>query len=84
MARSIRPQQQTCKACGNPDKFDFNVPDDIWETVIPAHLRNRVVCLYCFDEFASRKGVSYAPSLRSLYFAGEAAAFSFSVEWSAE
>jgi hypothetical protein len=23
------PLQQTCKACGQPDKFDFHVPDEI-------------------------------------------------------
>jgi hypothetical protein len=25
--------RQTCKACHRPDKFDFNVPDDVWGRV---------------------------------------------------
>lgn len=70
-------QQQTCKACGRPDKFNFNVPDSIWEAVVPEHLKDRVVCLYCFDGFAREAGVWYAASMGTLYFAGEGAVFEF-------
>lgn len=66
-------QRQTCKVCGRPDKFDFHVPDRIWESVVPAAYRNLAVCLYCFDEFANKKGVDYAPFVHTLYFAGDAA-----------
>ena len=78
MKRS-RPQQQTCKSCGQPDKFDFCVPDDIWEAIVPPNLQNRVVCLYCFDDYAREQGVDYADSLRTMYFAGRKAAFKFRV-----
>lgn len=71
--------QQTCKACGKRDKFNFLVPDEIWQAALPAHLHNRVVCLACFDNFATERGVAYATSLSELCFAGESAALLFSV-----
>lgn len=74
-------QRQTCKACGRPDKFDFFIPDELWHSVVPPELAGRVVCLFCFDDFASRRGVQYADALRSLYFAGDAATFEFVVAW---
>lgn len=70
--------QQTCKACGRPDKFNFDVPDDVWRAAVPAHLQNRVVCLGCFDEFAKARGVAYAKSLTEVCFAG-GASFMFKV-----
>jgi len=69
--------QQTCRVCGRPDKFDFHVPDSLWAVVVPAEYRNRVVCLYCFDEFAHQQGVEYAAGLRTLYFAGKQASLEF-------
>jgi hypothetical protein len=77
MAKSGGMVRPRCKACGNEDKFDFKVPNDVWANVVPAHLRNRVVCLQCFDRFASERGIEYARSLRALYFAGDRAAFEF-------
>ena len=71
--------QQTCKACGRPDKFDFHVPDEVWEAVAGAEYMNKVVCLGCFDAMAHQKGVDYARSLESLFFAGERASFVFGV-----
>ena len=73
-------QRQTCKACGRPDKFDFHVPDKVWAAVVPPELVNRVVCLFCFDEFARQKGVSYADHVGLLYFAGDRGSFTFVVE----
>lgn len=70
-------QRQTCKRCGCVDFFNFNVPDDIWAAVVPTDLARRVVCLKCFDELASEKGVKYAGHLRRLFFAGQAAVFQF-------
>lgn len=75
--KGVRPQ--TCKVCGRRDKFDFTVPDDIWEAVVPPTFQNRVVCLACFDAFAREKGISYAQFLHSLHFAGDKASFSFQV-----
>ncbi len=70
-------QQQTCKMCGRPDKFNFDVSDDIWNAVVPPELINHVVCISCFDGLASRVGIHYAASLYALYFAGIAAALEF-------
>ncbi len=65
---------QRCKVCGKRDKFNFSVPDDIWAEVVPEPFRQRVVCLGCFDAFASQKGVQYVHTLsRNLHFAGDAA-----------
>jgi hypothetical protein len=72
-------QQQTCKVCGRPDKFNFHVPDDIWEMVAGTEFNNRVVCLNCFDELAKEKGIKYADSLQEVYFAGSQATFVFRV-----
>ena len=68
---------QTCKACGHIDKFDFHVPNEIWEAVVPSRFRRFVVCLACFDGFANKKGVVYSPYIRALYFAGDQAVFTF-------
>jgi hypothetical protein len=62
---------QTCKACGRRDKFDFHVPDDVWLSIVPESLSGLVVCLSCFDEFASKKGIDYSAHLRALYFVGD-------------
>ena len=66
------PTQQTCKMCGQPDKFDFYVPDDVWVAVAPEPHRGHVICLYCFDEEASAKGIPIAEALIDLCFTGEA------------
>lgn len=68
---------QTCKVCGHRDKFDFHVPDDVWEAVVPPDYQGRVVCLSCFDEFAYQHRVNYAASLHTLYFVGSRATFVF-------
>ena len=73
--------QQTCKACGRPDRFNFHVPDKVWASIIPPELQTKVVCLYCFDEFAHKCGVDYSQDIKTLYFVGEQAIFEFSVVW---
>jgi hypothetical protein len=77
--KSPRLGPQTCKACGLRDKWNFYVPDEVWRAVVPTHLRNRVVCLACFDELAKAQGIPYAAHLSTLHFAGDQAAFEFSV-----
>lgn len=72
-------QHQTCKACGRRDKFNFYVPDKIWEAVVPPILRPKVVCLACFDDFAFKRGLKYAEFLEVTCFAGDKALFEFSV-----
>lgn len=71
--------QQTCKRCGRDDYFNFDVPDDLWAKIVPQPLRQRVVCLSCFDELALEARVPYASELRFVCFAGHAATFTFDV-----
>lgn len=73
------PQRQTCKACHCADKFNYRVPDRLWEQIVPRPLQDGVVCLDCFDSFASEKGIQYAEALESVYFAGEKAAMELRV-----
>ncbi len=77
----LEAEQQTCKACGRPDKFDFHVPDEVWASIVPPELQTKVVCLYCFDEFAQKCGVDYSQAIKTLYFAGKQATFEFSLVW---
>lgn len=71
--------QQTCKNCGAQDAFNFNVSDSVWEKVVPKALLRKVVCLACFDKFASQRGIDYRRNLRVLYFVGRQASFTFRV-----
>ena len=72
-----RMQRPRCKACGREDKFDFHVPDALWRAVVPEHLKDRVVCLACFDDFAFERGIEYARCLRAVFFAGDRGVFEF-------
>lgn len=72
-------QQQRCKACGRPDKFDFYVPDGIWKAVVPQRLRNRVVCLSCFDDFARERNIGYASHVSDVCFVGKHATLVFEI-----
>ena len=65
-----RIQQQRCKVCWSANGFCFQVPDDIWEAVLPVELQCRVVCLACFDAIASEKNIEYASYIEQLCFAG--------------
>jgi len=77
-------QGQRCKRCGRRDKFDFNVPDGIWATVVPPHYRDHVLCLACFDDLASQKKQRYILGIDTLYFAGDAASLVFKVKGNGE
>jgi len=70
-------KRQRCSACRCEEKFNFHVPDDVWKRVVPEDYQNRVVCLACFDEFASRNNVDYSDSINELYFAGDKATVKF-------
>ena len=70
-------KRQTCRVCNCEDKFNFHVPDETWERIVPEPYRNSVVCLPCFDELAREKQIDYSDSLEELYFAGNQAVFKF-------
>ena len=71
--------QQTCKMCGQPEKFDFQVPDELWCSVVPQEYQSLAVCLYCFDEEAAAKGIDFATALTELCFAGRAASLNLKI-----
>ena len=79
MHRSDEPQRQTCKACDCADKFNYRVPDQLWERIVPRQLQDGAICLECFDGFASEKGIAYAEAIDELYFAGDKAAMKLKV-----
>jgi hypothetical protein len=70
-------RRQRCSVCKCVDKFNFNVPDKIWEEIVPSEHRNKVVCLDCFDDLARKQNVDYSDSIETLYFAGNQATFKF-------
>jgi len=74
-----KSSQQTCRSCHCIDKYNFHVPDHLWQRVVPTNLRHSVVCLECFDRFASEKNIQYAHFLDVVYFAGEKAQMALKV-----
>ena len=46
-----------CAICGSSAKCDFNVPDDVWKTVVPTRYWNKVVCVECFGNFVCEKQI---------------------------
>jgi hypothetical protein len=76
-----RMQRQRCKVCWNADGFNFNVPDWLWEEVVPPDLRDHVVCLRCFDDFAAAGGIAYQDHLDpEVYFSGDGAVLVLRIE----
>ena len=72
---------QRCKACGRADGLDFNVEHETWARVVPTEFQNRVVCLPCFDYFASAKNINYIEALRpEIYFSGSKGSFIARIE----
>ncbi len=71
--------QQTCKMCGQPDKFDFHVPDELWQAIVPQNYQTLAVCLYCFDEEAAAKGIDFATAFTEIWFAGRSVSMNLRV-----
>lgn len=71
---------QRCKVCGKRDKFNFQVTAAVWAAVVPEPFRHRVVCLGCFDAFASQQGIRYADAVSDVIFVGDAAHFTFQIQ----
>ena len=54
---------ERCKVCLRASGFSFHITDDMWAKVVPEPFRKKVVCLTCFDSFASAKGIAYVEAL---------------------
>src|SRR5262249_46316938 len=50
-------RQATCAVCGFLENCDFKVMDDAWKTIVPIEYRNQIVCVKCFEAFASAKQI---------------------------
>src|SRR5215831_881429 len=50
-------RQATCAACGFLENCDFKVMDDAWKTIVPIEYRKQIVCVKCFEAFASAKQI---------------------------
>ena len=70
---------QRCKVCRRVDRMNFSVSDQKWSEVLPKQYADGVVCLTCFDFFASAKGIDYHEDLSDMEFVGEAAHFDFAI-----
>lgn len=73
--RHCREGQQKCKVCGQADGFNFHVADEVWAAVVPRRWQGHVVCLLCFERFASAAGVHLSDVIQHLCFAGSEQAF---------
>lgn len=76
---NIDTSRQICKVCGSLDYFNFNVPDKIWQKIVPKKYQNKVVCLPCFDKFATIKNINYAKYFSDFLFVGDKAYFTFRI-----
>lgn len=44
--------REICKACYHPNPVGFTVPDNVWQSAVPANLRDGVLCITCFARLA--------------------------------
>ena len=56
------------------------MPDHVWLAFVPPEFRNLLVCLYCVDEQAAIKGISYASQPSEVYFSARAATIAFAID----
>lgn len=56
-----------CGACGELPRFDYQVSDHLWRSVVPEGLQAGVVCLPCLGELA---GPTLAEHLREVQYTG--------------
>ena len=49
--------RETCRRCWRASPVGFYVPDAIWLAAVPDAFRTAVLCIMCFDEFATERGV---------------------------
>lgn len=59
--------REICKCCGRENPLGFHVPDDVWERAVPEPYKNRVLCIMCFDHFATAAGVDWTDTPVEFY-----------------
>jgi hypothetical protein len=50
-------RRRTCNVCGSVDNCDFKVVDDVWRKAVPTEYQREILCLKCFEFFASEKQI---------------------------
>lgn len=51
--------REICKCCGRENPLGFSVPDDVWAAATPERYRNSVLCILCFDYWATVNNVDW-------------------------
>ena len=59
-----------CSKCHELPRFDYNVTDEIWDKIVPDGFRRGVICLYCLDLLAWKKGIDISRHLIFVQFTG--------------
>ena len=54
-----RLRRETCRRCWRENPVGFHVPDDVWRAVVPARHCQHVLCLHCFDRFATARRIDW-------------------------
>ena len=49
--------REICKICYEPVRVGFNVPDEIWDEVVPKG--KNILCLQCFTKIADEKMIEW-------------------------
>ena len=59
-----------CSICGDKTVFDYTVDDEVWNRIVPKDQRLGVICLTCFDQMTTDKGIDLFECLRLVQFVG--------------
>lgn len=51
--------REICKLCYTENPIGFNVPDEVWRTIVPEQVVNSVVCINCFTRMGDAKMVQW-------------------------
>lgn len=51
--------REICKLCYHPNRVGFNVPDYVWDAIVPEHVRSSIVCLDCFTRLGDEKHIPW-------------------------
>lgn len=58
--KTRRLRREVCKRCFRENPVGFRVPDEVWAAAVPERYRDKVLCIFCFDDFATRRGVDWS------------------------
>jgi len=56
--------REICKICYHVNSVGFDVPDDIWNKIIPTEFQDKVVCLNCFTRLGDEKYIDWSDDIK--------------------